>query len=209
MLKPGEPLKVGIKWVKAQISTVKRLRGWGFERSPFVVTFRLDYEDDVSSVSRSSRLLIKRIVGCLFWYSGWRSYAIGGEVVIWRQKQINWTRSAHWFREVKSVEFKTFCVSVVFLPTPGKYKQISCRGQAWFPVISLCIKVKSKCSLVFEIDIISTSLVAQYSYCSFTFIFAGWLDGLISDAQHTSLSLSLSLPRRKLGHFSDISLFWW
>ena len=47
-----ERLKFGIKqFVKDQISTVKRKRSWRFERSPFVVTFRLDHENDVSSVS--------------------------------------------------------------------------------------------------------------------------------------------------------------
>ena len=36
-----------------------RLRRWGFERSPFVVILRLDYEDYVSSVSPSPFALTK------------------------------------------------------------------------------------------------------------------------------------------------------
>ena len=49
--------KLGIKEVdKGKISTTKRLRSWRFERSPFVVTCRLHYEADVSSVRPSSSL---------------------------------------------------------------------------------------------------------------------------------------------------------
>ena len=38
-----------------------RLRRWSFERSSFVVFFRLDYEDDVSSVCSSSSLFPIRL----------------------------------------------------------------------------------------------------------------------------------------------------
>ena len=41
---------------KGQITTIKGLRSGHLERQPFVVTFRLDYEDDVSSVCTSSSL---------------------------------------------------------------------------------------------------------------------------------------------------------
>lgn len=44
------------------------------------------------------------------------------------------------------------CVSVVSLLTLGKYNRISCRGHAWFCITWLCIAVKIKCSLVFEIS---------------------------------------------------------
>ena len=45
-----------------------RLRSWRFERQPFVVTLRLDYDDDVSRVSPSSSLsdyITKTIVRAL------------------------------------------------------------------------------------------------------------------------------------------------
>ena len=51
----SEIQRFAIKQVgKGHISTVKRQRSWSFERSPFIVTFRLDYEVDVSSVRPSS-----------------------------------------------------------------------------------------------------------------------------------------------------------
>ena len=47
----SEILKFDIKQIgEGKISTVKRLRSRRFERYPFVVTCRLDHEDDVSSV---------------------------------------------------------------------------------------------------------------------------------------------------------------
>ena len=47
----SEILKFDIKQIdEGKIFTVKRLRSWRFERYPFVVTCRLDHEDDVSSV---------------------------------------------------------------------------------------------------------------------------------------------------------------
>ena len=39
---------------RSQITTVKSLRSWDFERQPFVVTFPLDYEANVSIVILSS-----------------------------------------------------------------------------------------------------------------------------------------------------------
>ena len=47
--------------------------------------------------------------------------------------------------------FMAFFVSQVSPATPGKYNQLICGGQAWFPVTWLCIKVKSRCGLEFEI----------------------------------------------------------
>ena len=48
VLKEGSRTFVIEQVDKFQIASVKRLRSGRFEREPFVVTFRLDYEDDVS-----------------------------------------------------------------------------------------------------------------------------------------------------------------